>query len=334
MPYGTGRSKGVGLAIETTPGTYKAPTVFLPNTKASADPNISDESLDMNIGKATTKFMVNRKQAEPNGEIDMPAWPENGLEHLLKCMIGSATSTVQGATTAYLHTFAESTTIPTFSITSWNEALGTVEAMPGCIMNSLEFSYDGPGLINVVAKFDSMGFDTSQSKPTITLATSKPFNWGQLVANIDGTQNTTVTKAAISITRSVNKHYGAQGDGKLSPNILVPGALDISGSIEYPKTDNTELNKYLDGTSAGAGTTIGSTLLDRTIDLILTGPTIAGTYKYGLSFGLPRVNMTKVDPDGDDDNTLMNGLAWDALYDTATDKTLTCTCTSKLTAIA
>lgn len=331
--YTTGKYNGVGIAIETTPGTYKAPTSYIPNTKVSLDPGITDESIDVNIGKATSKFLVARNKAEPSGEIDSPAWPENGLEALLKAMIGDATSAVQGATTAYKHTYTESTSIPSISVTKWNEKQGTVEAMPGCYLNGLEFSYDGPGVVNMVAKFDGMDFDTSQTKPTITLSTAKPFNWGNFKCLIDGTQNSTVTKASISMSRTMNKDYGAHGDGKLAPNILVAGPLGISGSLEFPRGSNAELNNYLDGTSAGAATTIGSTILDRTLALNLTGANIAETYDYDLLFSLPRVNMTKVDPFGDDENTQKYAWAWDALYDTVTSKTLSASSTSKLTAI-
>ena len=77
------------------------------------------------------------------------------------------------------------------------------------------------------------------------------------------------------MSRTMNKDYGAQGDGKLAPNILVAGPIEISGSLEFPRGSNTELNKYLDGASAGSATTIGSTILDRTLALNLTGENIA-----------------------------------------------------------
>lgn len=333
MSYTTGKYNGAGIAIEDTPGTYKAPTTFVPNTKCTFGPGITDDVIDVNIGAATTKFLTNRTKAEPSGELDFPAWPENGLEPILKAMIGSATSAVQATTAAYLHTYTESVNPPTISVTKWNEKLGTVEAMPGCMLSELDLSYDGPGTIDVTAKFVGADFDTSQTKPTITLSTAQPFNWGQFTCLIDGTQNATVTKAAINIKRTINQDYGAKGDGKLSPNILVANPLDIAGSLEFPRQDNTELNKYLDGASAGSGTTIGSTLSDRTMALALKGPLIASTYFYGLTFNLPRVNMTKVDSFGDDNKTQSYSWDWDALYSATAGHALTATSMSKLTAI-
>lgn len=336
------KSYAAGMAIESAYNTYVAPTTFMKYLKFGVKVNPNDENLDLCDGTPGSRFMY-RKDAEITGPLELPAWPEMGLEPLLKLIFGSATSTQNIPSTglSYTHEFAQAwDTLLSGSLTRWVPGMSgeeDVEAYTGAIVSSLEIGYDGPGPISLKATFDCGGFSGAQSVPTRTYTTALPFTWGGFVAKIDGTQNAEVTKAAIKIERSVDKLSGADGANGLVKNVLTPTDWLVTGSLAFPYKTKNELMLYLTGSTSG--TALATTIADRTLQLTTTGATIETIYPYKLDFKMPKVNMSKVDADKDADKTIMYDLDFSAQhYDGAdaglgTDKILSATVISKLAAI-
>ena len=426
--YRTGNYYAGGIAKEATPGTYVAPQRYLPYSKLDFEPGITDEPLKVHVGRRGSEYKMMRTKAEPKGSLQMPAWPENGLEHAFLGALGKVTTTPQG--TAYLHAFEENTSLsttpalPTFSITKWvkwGAGVEETQAYTGCIVNSLKLDYASGSPVNMSVEYVSNSVDFSQSAPsTYNYSSADPFTFNDFICKIgastftfasatdlditantitkidhgmatgdsvtlstSGTlptatpalsagttyyviyvdankfkladskanalagtaiditaagsgvhtvtntvsQNTTVTKANIEIKNNIKALRTA--NKKMEPNIKIPGQLEITGRIEFPFANLDEYKKYLGGNTAA--NTVDDIILNRSINLQLTGANIASTYNYDLTIDLPRVNLINLKPDGSADDTIMYGFDFRALYDSTAQKMISANITSKLT---
>lgn len=341
----TRRSKkayAMGIAIEDTYNTYKAPTQYARYLKSGLNVEPTDEDLDICDGTPGSKYIY-RKQAEIGGTTELPAWPENALEQILKLVFGSATSTIIGTGPGYRHLFTQNwDAILSASITQWIPGFSgaeEVEAFTGAVISSVEIGYDGPGPITLKVTWDCGGFDGSKSAPTRTYTTAAPFVWGNFSAKIDKTLKTDITKASLKIDRKVDKLHGATGDLKtaLLPNIMTPTDWEVTGSLQFPKENRDYLMEYLSGSTSG--TTLDTIIANKQLELICTGATIETTNKYLMDFKMPLVNMSKCSNDKDSDKAILYDIDYAARRYDGVDDGLGTNCIltgeviSKLTAI-
>lgn len=322
------KSYALGMAIEATYNTYKAPTTYIRYTDFGVDVTPNDEDLDICDGVPGSKLMY-RKDAEVGGDMNLPAWPEEGLEPLLKLIFGGATSAINGTGPSYKHTFTQDwDSILSASLTHWAPGLTApdVEAYTGAVLKSLEIGYDGPGPITLKPTWECAGYDASKTAPTRTYSTAPIFTWGNFTCKIDQTLKTDVTKAALKIERSTDKLTGASGDPKtaLIPDIITPTDWAVTGSLQFPYETKAYLMEYLSGSSSG--TTLNTVIAEKKLELICTGPTIHDTHKYLMDFKMPLVNMSKCARDKNSDKTILYDIDFAARYYDGTDKGLGTDC--------
>ena len=331
--YRTGNYYAGGIAKEATPGTYVPPVRYLPYSKLDFDPGITDEPLKVHTGRRGSEYKMMRTKAEPRGSLQMPAWPENGLEDAFLGALGTVSSAQQGGTAAYTHTFTESNSLPTFSITKWAGSLGEPQAYTGCMVNSLRLDYTSGSPVNMAVEYITNSVDFSKSAPTQTYAATEPFTFTDFTCKLGDygvapTANSNVTNASIEIRNNIDSLMTA--NKKMEPGIKIPGQLEVTGRIEFPFGSLDEYKRYLGGSTTA--TTVNDIISDRAITLQLTGANIASTYNYDLSITLPRVNLIDLKPDGSADDPIMYGFDFRALYDSAagSQKMISATITSKL----
>ncbi len=301
-----------GLALETNEGVYEEPNVFLPFSKLGIKPNVVDEDLAVNIGTPGATFTY-RKDAQPGGPLSMPAWPEAGLEQLLKMAFGAVQTTrnIPDTGLSYTHAFTQNSAVmPTATIIRWADAIAAAkepEAYLGLMLNSLQLGYDGPGPISLQADLKGTQFDLSQSAPTKTYTTAQPFVWGNFSMELDGSALAHTTKASIKIDKIVDSlPIGGAG----FPRVNTPTGFKVGGRLEFPYETWDELKNYIAGSTGG--TSIGTIIKDRTMKLTCIGANIETTHNYKMEFKLPRVNMKVLDNDKDTDKTEMYGFDWAA----------------------
>lgn len=308
-----------GLGIETEEGTYKASTVMLMCSKIGLKPNITDTDIKPQTGIPGDSYTI-REKAEPGGTLETWAWPEAGLEQLLKMVFGAAQTTRNIASTglSYTHEFSQDRDVMlTASIIRFAEALTAdePEAYLGCMLKSITFNFNGPGPITVTADFAASDLDLSQTAPSLTKTVAAPFVWGNFESKLDGTAGHNVTNATIVIDLVTDVLYG--DDGSLSPNIKTYTGFNVSGRLEFPYEDWNELKNYIGGSTSA--TSIGTIIKDRTLQLTCTGANIETTYDYKLDFKLPRINFKTLDNDKDSEGTEIYGFDWVAKYYDGTD---------------
>jgi hypothetical protein len=333
-----------GMAIEDTYNVYKAPTTYMRYLKLGLKVDPNDEELNISDGTPGSTY-VYRKDAEIGGPMEIPAWPEESLEPLLKLIFGSAVSTrnIPSNGISYTHEFTQSwTNILSASITRWipgNSGAEEVEAFTGAVLDSLEIGFDGPGPISLKPTWSCGGYDASKSAPTRTYSTAPIFVWGNFTCKVDQTLKTDVTKGTLKIERALDKLTGASGNPvtALLPNILTPTDWKVTGSLQFPVENREWLLEYISGSTTG--TTLDTIIADKELELICTGETIESTYKYLMHFKMPQVNMTKCDNDKDAEKTEMYDIDYRARRYTGADnglgtnKILSATVVSKLAAI-
>lgn len=328
----------MGIGIETTPGTYMAPSVFLPYANGDPDLGITDSPFQGHIGYRDSNYMTTRDKVDPKFDLKMPAWPENGLEHLLYLLLGSKVSTELGSGPAYSHVMNQANVLPTCSITKWANISGQVEpqAWEGCMVNEMKIDMPQPGLINLDVNFLTRELDLSQTQPTQTFSGAIPFQFGQCAMQL-GTVATpgtlapfsSPTKFSLDIKNNVSAEH--MMDGTLSPNLIVPGPFDVSGHIEFPYADWTELKGYLSGSSTGTSAT--TTILDRALSITATGANIASTYNYLWSLNLPKLNMKALKINDSDKAAIKYAFDFQGKFNGLTSNTISSTVQSKLVSI-
>lgn len=328
-----------GLGIETTANTYKSPTVMLMCDKIGLSPNITDTDLNPMTGIPGDSYTI-REKAEPGGSLESWAWPEAGLEQLLKMVFGAASSTrnIPSTGVSYTHEFSQDRNVMlSASIIRLAQALTAKEpqAYVGCMLKKLTFGFNGPGPIQMTAEFDASNLDLSQSAPSLTKTVAAPFVWGDFQAKLDNSHSGKVTKATIVIDLATDPMYG--DDNSLSPGIKTYTDFKVSGRLEFPYEDWDELKNYIGGSTSA--TTIGRIIKNRTLQLTCTGANIETTYNYLFDFKMPKINFKSLDNDKDNDKTEMYGFDWVAQYydgsDTGlgTNKIASATVVSKLATI-
>jgi hypothetical protein len=332
--FRTGNYYAGGIAKEAIPGTYVAPVRYLPYSQLDFDPGITDEPLKVHTGRRGSEYKMMRTSAEPKGSLQMPAWPENGLEDAFLGALGSVSSAQQGATTAYTHTFTESNSLPTFSITKWAGSLGEPQAYAGCMVNSLKLDYTSGSPVNMSVEYLTNSVDFSKSAPTQTYASSSPFTFNDFTCSLGDygvlpTANSNVSTASIEINNNIHELMTA--NKKMEPDVKIPGQLEVTGRIEFPFGNLDEYKRYLGGSTTANN--VNDIITDRAITLNLTGANIASTYNYDLTITLPKVNLINLKPDGSADDPIMYGFDFRALYDGTTQKMASASVTSKLTSV-
>lgn len=178
MSVGLGGGGFLGIAIETTPGTYLAPTKFVP---------IQNETLQ--YMQETIWRRPIRQSVDIIGAVDGDVHVEGDIEmeafeDVVAVMLYAARTTQQKTgTTNFTYVFkgsAAATPVKTLSITIVRN--GIVYGYTGCVLSSFTFSIED-GLL--MFKCAILGLDEAvQSVPTPTWTAQTPFGAGKYSVEI------------------------------------------------------------------------------------------------------------------------------------------------------
>lgn len=179
MAPGIGAAGILGIAIESTPGTYAAPTKFVPfisesltSTQATIWRRPIRQSASI-IGAVPGNFHV-------EGELQIEAM-EDIVPYFLYA--GRHNTTKTGTTPNFTYTFTPTAdAIPTKTLSITTVRNGVVFGFVGCVVASFTFTVeDGIMMMNL----NILGQDeATQSVPTPTWPTTTPFGAGQYSVEI------------------------------------------------------------------------------------------------------------------------------------------------------
>lgn len=238
MPVGIGAAGVVGLAHETTPGTYAAPTQFLP-VRSESLAFINEVQYTRPImGVADNVHAVAGPQ-RVEGDLEFEV-----IEDLLAFLLYGARMTVakSGVAPDFVYTFTPANTAEhankTLSITV--ERNGQVFGYVGCVVGGLELTVDN-GVLVCTASILGRG-ESNQASPTPSWPTTTPY----------GADLYTLTVGGVNITKADNFTWtlddGAEavyrlGNAQQAAYVKF-GERSITASLDMDFEDLTEYNKF------------------------------------------------------------------------------------------
>ncbi|MEV6803138.1 phage tail tube protein [Streptomyces sp. NPDC051132] len=312
MAIGSGLGAQLGIAAESTYGTFVAPTRFLEFTKESLVlKKTTAQSSGIAAGRLlalSSRRVVTRREA--SGSIDMEV-TNKGMGLLLQALMGTTVTPVQQATsTAYLqtHTLAS---VAGKSLTIQKGVpltTGTVtdKTFVGCKVTSGEFSCEVGGMLTASFEVDGKDCDETQPLAAASYSNMTPFHFGQMGIKsgtfgsetaLDG-----IRKVSVKVERpqDVERFYAGQAALKKEP--IENDLVKITGSLEtdYVSTTLDDLH-----TSDGATSLVWE----------FVGPLIASTYYETFRITLPALRLDEGPPVVDGYGVVKPTFNFTALYD-------------------
>ncbi|WP_330348172.1 phage tail tube protein [Streptomyces sp. NBC_00582] len=312
MAIGSGLGAQLGIAAESTYGTFVAPTKFSEFTKESlALKKTTAQSAGIAAGRLlplSSRRVVTRQEAA--GSVDMEV-ANKGMGLWLQGLMGTSVTPVQqGVTTAYLQTH----TLASVAGKSLTIQLGvplttgtvTDKSFVGCRITSGEFSCGVGEMLTASFEIDAKNCDESQTLAAASYSNMSPFHFAQLTAKA-GTYSSEVAldgvrKVSCKIERpqDVERFYAGQAGLKKEP--IENDQVKITGNIEtdYVATTLDDLHTS-----------------DAATSLVLewVGPLIASTFYETFRITLPAVKLDEGPPVVDGFGVVKPTFNYTGLYD-------------------
>ncbi|MBP2583398.1 hypothetical protein J3A78_003876 [Streptomyces sp. PvR006] len=312
MAIGSGLGAQLGIAAETTYGSYVAPAKFVEFTKEGLQlKKTTAQSAGIAGGRLmplSARRVVTQRQA--SGSIDLEV-TNKAMGLLLQSLMGtSVTPAQQAATAAYLqtHTLADvagkSLTIQKgVPLTS-----GTVtrKNFLGCKVTSGEFSCGTGEMLTASFEVDAKDVEETSVLAAASYPAMSPYHFGQMALKTGSygaeTARDGIRKVSVKIERPQDtERFYAGGQGKKAEPIT-NDQVKITGSIETDYVDTVLDDLH---TSDGATSLVWEFI----------GPVIASTYYETFRIVLPAVKIDEAPPVIDGFGVVKPTLSFTGLYD-------------------
>lgn len=312
MAIGSGLGAQLGIAAESTYGTFVAPTRFVEFTKESLVlKKTTAQSAGIAAGRLlplSSRRVVTQRQA--SGSLDLEV-TNKGMGLFLQALMGTTVTPVQqGVTTAYLQTHTLADTVGKSLTIQKGVPLtsGTVtdKSFVGCKVTSAEFSCEVGGMLTSSFEIDAKDCDEAQTLAAASYSSMAPFNFSQLAVKTGtfGAESARdgIRKISVKIERpqAVDRFYASQSGLKKEP--ISNDQVKITGSIEMD---------YVDTTLDDLHTSDAATSL--VVEFI--GPIIASTYAETFRITLPAIRFDEAPPTVDGFDVIKPTLQFTGLYD-------------------
>ncbi|MEU0991932.1 phage tail tube protein [Streptomyces sp. NPDC005953] len=293
MAIGSGLGAQVGIAAESSYGTFTAPTKFIEFTKESLQlKKTTAQSAGIAAGRLiplSSRRVVTQRQASGSLEMEVT---NKAMGVLLQSLMGTTVTPVQqAATAAYLQTHLLADVAGKSLVIQKGVPLttGTVtdKSFVGCKVVSAEFSCENGGMLVASFEIDAKDCDETQTLAVATYPAMSPFHFGQMSvktgtyaseAALDG-----IRKVSLKIERpqATERFYAGQSGLKKEP--ISNDQVKVTGSLEgdYVSTLLDDLH-----TSDGATSFVWD----------FTGPIIALTHAERITFKLPAIRLDDAPP--------------------------------------
>lgn len=312
MAIGSGLGAQLGIAAETTYGTYVAPAKFIEFTKESlAFKKTTAQSAGIAAGRLlalSSRRVLTRKEA--TGSIDLEV-TNKGMGLLIQALMGTTVTPVQqGAGPAYsqTHTLAS---VAGKSLTIQKGVpltTGTVtrKNFLGCKVTGAEFSCEVGGMLTASFEIDGRDVEETSALAAASYSNQSPFHFGQMAVKTGtfGTETALngIRKMSCKIERpqDVERYYANQAALKAEP--VENDQVKISGSIETDYVATT-----LDDLHTSDGTT--------SLVWEFVGANIASTFYDTFRVTLPAIHLDEGPPVVDGFGVVKPTFNYVGLYD-------------------
>lgn len=312
MAIGSGLGAQLGIAAESSYGTFVAPTKFIEFTKEGIQlKKTTAQSAGIAAGRLlplSSRRVLTRKEASGSFDIEVT---NKSMGLLLQALMGTTVTPVQqGATAAYLqtHTLAS---VAGKSLTIQKGVpltTGTVtdKTFVGCKVISAEFSCEVGGMLMATFEIDGKDCDETQTLATASYASMSPFHFGQMGVKAGTYSSETaldgIRKVSVKIERpqDVERYYAGQAGLKKEP--IENDQVKITGSLETDYTGTTLDDLH---TSDAATSLVWEFI----------GPNIALTHDETFRVALPAIKLDEGPPVVDGFGVVKPTFAFTGLFD-------------------
>lgn len=319
-----GRLVDVGIARETSRGTYVAPTYRLPKTALTLEDKVlkvNDRASHASIGYEGNQSLVAQKWAE--GDIEFPLF-DRSFGVILAALLGVPTTSAPSSG-VYTHTFAlqNDNQHPSLSISVVESAMASM-AFRLAMIETLEITIapDQEAMVKVTF-LSKRSADWNVTLPSI-IAENK-FVGRHLTFKL-ATDTSGLAAASGLALRSLSIKFAKRLRmdsvvGTVDPQDFINQAFSIEGDIELNLTDKTYRALMLDGSYRAVR-----------IDLTNDGVTIgSGSGHPEFTLDLSRVHFEAWESARPNDEVASQKLTFKALYD-ITNGNIVSSCTLQNTA--
>jgi hypothetical protein len=288
MAIGSGLGASLGVAAESTYGTFVTPTRFLEFTKEGLrETKTTSQSGGVAAGRfaqLSNRRVVTTRAAQ--GAVDLEVMTR-GFGLLIAHILGSsATPVQQAATIAYLqsHTLGDNRGKSLTLQVGRPDTTGTVQDYTylGCKVMSAEFACETDGQLTLTVEVDGREASETATFATPSYATNGlPFHFGQMAVKIGAygaeAAASGVKKWSIKFERGQDtSRFYAGGAGRKDEPIMNDW-VKVTGSIE---ADFVSKADFADRFASDAAASL-------VVEFV--GATIASTYKDTIRFKTPAI---------------------------------------------
>jgi Phage tail tube protein len=279
----------VGLAKETTYGTFVSATDFLPVTTGDVTTNqkiVRPQRMDGIRGIRRD----HRVGIETGFTLSADFYPM-GFTKLIAGAFGAGSDTMTGTgTTGYTHTIVPTNTLPSYSVELANDFNSTTQLLsrqvPGCVVDTMTIKGTAQSLLTIDATLFGQleQTPTTPGKPSFTTTTYpdvEPMDFSQLAVTYGGSSNTNLTDFAVTIQNTVQRVFTA--NGHLYIQRLVPTTRQVMLTANW---DFVDLTQYTDWSTQGAANL-------KALTFTASGDSIPGTSSvpYSIALSVPRARV-------------------------------------------
>ena len=312
MAIGSGLGAQLGIAAETTYGTFVTPSRFVEFTKESLVlKKTTAQSAGIAAGRLlalSSRRVLTRREA--SGSIDMEI-VNKSMGLLIQALMGTTVTPVQqGAGPAYLqtHTLADTAGKSLTIQKGVPLTTGTVtkKNILGCKITSGEFACEVGGMLTGSFEFDGRDVEETSALAVASYPAMTPFHFGQmsLKTGTFGTETARsgIRKVSCKVERpqEVERFYAGAAGLKAEP--ISNDQVKISGTLESDYVDTT-----LDDLHTSDGTT--------SLVWEFTGPLIAATFFETFRVTLPAIRLDEGPPVVDGFGVVKPSFNYVGLYD-------------------
>ncbi|MFI9344924.1 phage tail tube protein [Streptomyces sp. NPDC052773] len=312
MAIGSGLGAQIGIAAESTYGTFAAPTRFLEFTQESLQlKKTTAQSAGIAAGRLmalASRRVVTRREASGSLSLEVT---NKSMGLLLQALMGTTVTPVQQATTAaYLqtHTLAS---VAGKSLTiqkgvPLTTGVVTDKTFLGCKVISGEFSCGVGEMLTASFEIDGKSVDEGQTLAAASYSNMSPFHFGQMAVKAGSFGAETVLDGIRKMTCKVERPQDTErfyaGQSALKAEPIENDQVKITGSIEtdYVATILDDLH-----TSDGATSVVWE----------FVGPLIEATHFETFRITLPAVKLDEGPPTVDGFGVVKPTFNYTALYD-------------------
>lgn len=293
MAIGSGLGAQLGIAAESSYGTFQAPSKFIEFTKESLQlKKTTAQSAGIAAGRLlalSSRRVLTRKEVQGSFDIEVT---NKSMGLLLQALMGTTVTPVQQESTdAYLqtHTLAS---VAGKSLTiqkgvPLTTGVVTDKTFVGCKVTSGEFSCEVGGMLMATYEIDGKDCDEGQTLATASYSNMSPFHFGQMAVKAGTYSSETaldgIRKVSVKIERpqDVERFYAGQSGLKKEP--IENDQVKISGTLEtdYVATTLDDLH-----TSDAATSLVWE----------FVGPVIETTYFETFRIVLPAIRLDEGPP--------------------------------------